>query len=60
MLDFDIESLDVDTDPALTGPFGDRVPVVAFAGAEIIAAPFQPPALRVAIARALSAGPAQD
>ena len=53
-LDFDVTVLDVDADPALAARYGERVPVVAFDAEEIIAAPFEPPALRVAIARALS------
>ena len=54
VLDFDVTVLDVDADPALAARYGERVPVVAFGAEEIIAAPFEPPALRVAIARALS------
>ncbi len=58
VLDFDVTVRDVDADPALAARYGERVPVVAFgaeeSAEEIIAAPFEPPALRVAIARAIS------
>ena len=54
VLDFDFHALDIDADPALAARYTDRVPVVALADHEIIAAPFQMPALRVALAHALS------
>jgi len=54
VLDFAWDSRDGDADPALRARYGDRVPVVAIGDRDVIAAPFEPPALRVAGARALS------
>ena len=54
MLDFDFASVYIDADPALLVRYGDRVPVIALGAREIIAAPFQAPALRAALARALA------
>lgn len=44
-----VVTCDVDTDPALQGRYGDRVPVVAIYGEEIAAGLLHEPTLAVAI-----------
>ncbi len=52
-----LRTIDIDADPALRRRYGDRVPVVALRGRELIAAPFDAPMLRAALTRALAAEP---
>ena len=50
-----LRTIDVDADPALQRRYGDRVPVVALRGRELIAAPFDTAALRAALTEARAA-----
>lgn len=50
---FTVDAVDVDTDPALTDRYGDRVPVIAVDGREIATAPIEEIALRRALTAAL-------
>jgi glutaredoxin len=51
---FTVDAIDVDSDPALTERYGNRVPVIAVDGREIAAAPIEENSLRRALANALS------
>jgi glutaredoxin len=50
---FTVDAVDVDTDPALTERYGDRVPVIAVDGREVAAAPIEEITLRRALTAAL-------
>jgi glutaredoxin len=47
---FDLALVDIETDPAINGRYGDRVPVVAVDGEEVAAAPLDEALLRSILA----------
>ncbi len=51
---FTVDAVDIDSDPALSDRYGDRVPVIAVDGREIAEAPIEEITLRRALAHALS------